>query len=279
MGDTRMIPFVTLSEYANRAWITLSGCNFRCRGCFSIARDPVGTPMSPEAVTSLAETSARRTYGTDMLDETMVTGGEPTLAPEYLLRLVRSLRGISKRVSVQTNAFGLVPELTDGLIKAGMDELFVDIKAFDRNTHITYTGVPNDRVLVNVAYACLRTKMVAYTLLIPGLVESEEICKIAGFLAECRPVDLEYRIAPFRAELSPEGMSRTPDDSELASAVRAARGLYVRTIVSRSCLKEAGGGPSKNWVTVFPDGRMERRGLTDYRRRNRDRFGEGGGPR
>lgn len=279
MGDTRMIPFVTLSEYANRAWITLSGCNLRCRGCFSIARDPVGVPMTPDDVTSLVEASARRTYGTDMLDETMVTGGEPTLDPEYLLRLVRSLRGISKRVSVQTNAFGLFPDLTEELIGAGMDELVVDIKALDRGTHILYTGVPNDKILANVAYACPRTRMVVNTLLVPGLVERAEICGIARFLAESRPMDLEYRINPFRAELSPEEMSRTSDDSELESAAEAARLYYDRTISSRSCLKEAGGGPSKNWVTVFPDGSMERRGLMDYRRGNRDRFGEGCGPR
>jgi organic radical activating enzyme len=46
----RHVPFITLSELKPRVWITLSGCNFRCRGCFSFAREPIGEVMTAEQV-------------------------------------------------------------------------------------------------------------------------------------------------------------------------------------------------------------------------------------
>jgi pyruvate-formate lyase-activating enzyme len=56
-GRTRRIPFITLSELKPRAWITLSGCNFKCKGCFSIARETVGEPMTVEQVINLVKTA------------------------------------------------------------------------------------------------------------------------------------------------------------------------------------------------------------------------------
>lgn len=278
MARTRRIPFITLSEYAPRAWITISGCNFSCRGCFSVAKKEVGTPMTPGELTGLVSSSSERIYGTDALDEVIITGGEPALDADYLLELVRMLRPICGRVTVQTNASNLTPRTTDALVGSGMAGLVVDIKALDRDKHILYTGHSNESVLSNVAYASSRISMVVNTLLIPGLVEVPDICAIARFISECDPMDLEYRINPFRADLSPERLSRTPDDMEVERAAEAARHYYHRTVSSRSCLKEAQGGRSRSWLTVLPNGQMERRGLADYRRKNAEMFKDGIGP-
>lgn len=270
---TRKVPFITLSEYSPRAWITLSGCNFRCRGCFSMAKEELGTPLDPDGLVRLVAHAAARTRGAGSLDEVLITGGEPTLDAEFLLELVGGLRSVCRRVTVQTNAHMLTPQLLGDLVRSGLHGLVVDTKALDREKHVHYTGFPNELVLSNVAHACTQVSMVVNTLLIPGLVETSGICAIARFLSECRPVDLEYRIAPFRADLSPEPFSRTPDDAEVERAADDARRHYPRTFNSRSCLKEARGGPSRTWLTVFPDGRIERRGLDDYRRKNMEIFG------
>ena len=46
--ECRHVPFVTLSEVKPRVWLTLAGCNFKCRGCFSVAREVVGVCLSVE---------------------------------------------------------------------------------------------------------------------------------------------------------------------------------------------------------------------------------------
>jgi len=51
----RYVPFITLSELKPRVWVTLSDCNFKCRGCFSIAREPVGEPMTVEQLLTLVK--------------------------------------------------------------------------------------------------------------------------------------------------------------------------------------------------------------------------------
>jgi pyruvate-formate lyase-activating enzyme len=271
MSDTRRIPFITLSEYAPRVWVTMAGCNFRCRGCFSIAREEVGEPLTVQELLSLISSSARARYG-ERLEEVLLTGGEPTLDQEYLLRLVRGLKELSDQVTVQSNAHLLSPAYLDRLLEAGTDRLLVDLKAMDRERHVWYTGHTNHEVLENIAYASSRVPMVVNTLLIPGIVDMDEILRMVEFLRDLDPIELEFRINPFRAELSPESMSCTPTDEELERAADAARNVYGNTVSSRSCLRESGGGPSKTWLTVFPDGRMERGGVDDYRSRNRRMF-------
>jgi len=273
MDGTRRIPFITLSEYAPRAWITISGCNFHCRGCFSIAKREVGWDMTVEELVFLVALSAGKRYEGRRLEEVLITGGEPALDGGYLVDLVRSLKVVAKKVSVQTNASLLTHALLDALLGAGLDELLVDVKAMDDEKHRWYTGASNIPVLDHITHACPRVRMVVNTLLIPGLVDEDEVAAIARFLADCHPLDLEYRISPFRTELSPFPMSRTPSEEELESAAHAARTYYANTVSSRSCLKEAKGGSSKKWITVFPDGRTERRGLDDYRAKNAELYG------
>jgi pyruvate formate lyase activating enzyme len=227
--------------------------------------------MTVPELLALISSSAQRQYG-ERLQEVLLTGGEPTLDRDYLLRLVRGLKGISDQVTVQSNAHLLSPAFLEQLLEAGMDRLLVDLKVMDRQRHVWYTGRSNREVLRNIAYASSRVEMVVNVLLIPGIVDHEEIVRMAEFLRELRPMDLELRINPFRAELSPERMSRTPTDAELESEARAVREIYKNTVSSRSCLRESEGGPSKTWITVFPDGRVERRGLDDYRSKNRQMF-------
>jgi len=189
------------------------------------------------------------------------------LDQDYLFRLVGAMKRISEEVVVQSNAHLLSPRFLDELMEAGLDGLIVDLKAMDEKRHEWYTGRYNRDVLENIAYASTRIPMVVNTLLIPEVVEVEEIVKMAIFLKSCNPRDLELRINPFRAELSPERLSRTPSDRELENAAEKCRAYYERTV--SSCLRENRGGPSKTWMTVFPDGRMERRGVNDYRSKNR----------
>ncbi|NLX46993.1 MAG: radical SAM protein [Euryarchaeota archaeon] len=271
MAETRRIPFITLSEYAPRIWITMSGCNLRCRGCFSIAREEVGDPMTVQQLVDLVDVSAREHFGRG-LQEVVITGGEPALDRDYLVRLMWALRRTSREVVLQSNATLLVPRLLDDLLATGMDRLVVDLKALDDERHSWYTGLSNRVLLDNLAYAAPRVPMVVNTLLIPGFVDGDEIVRMARLIRSFDPLDLEFRINPFRADLSPVQMSRTPSDQELEDLAERCRGEYPRTVSSRSCLRESRGGPRKTWITVYPDGSTARRGLQDYRRKNLEMF-------
>jgi len=271
MTETRFIPFITLSEYAPRIWITMSGCNLRCRGCFSLAKEEVGEPITVDQLVTLVGSSARELYGRG-LQEVVLTGGEPALDREYLLRLLIALRRISREVVLQSNASLLTPPFLEELLAAGLDRLIVDLKALDDERHVWYTGRSNRDVLKNISYAAPRAPMVVNTLLMPGLVDGEEMVNMARLLRSLEPLDLELRINPFRADLSPEKVSRTPSDGELEELAERCRREYPRTVSSRSCLRESAGGPSRTWLTVYPDGRMERRGLQDYRSQNEKMF-------
>ena len=119
--------------------------------------------------------------------------------------------------------------------------------------------------------------MVVGTLLMPGLVGEEEIVRVARFLADCRPMDLEYRICPFESRLSPEPVCRDPSQEELGQARAAAARALSGTVGSRSCLRDSDERPHATWVTVFPDGTMRRRGGDGYRAENETRYRGGRG--
>ena len=101
----RYVPFITLSELKPRVWITLSDCNFRCRGCFSFAREPIGEPMTVEQLINLVKKSSSTYYGDTPLEEAVITGGEPTLNRGYLVELVSQLKGFIGDVVLDTNGY------------------------------------------------------------------------------------------------------------------------------------------------------------------------------
>jgi pyruvate formate lyase activating enzyme len=272
MEPTRYVAYATLAEGMPRAWLTLPGCNFDCRGCFSIARTAFGKRMTPDQVVDLLARGSGERYATGVLEEVVITGGEPTLDPEFLVALVSKLGSLTARTVLQTNAFLLDEDLLAGLIEAGLDEIICDLKAWDEELHRWYTGRSNRNVMRNIRRACGRVRTTVNTLLIPDIVGLDEIERMASFLSECdgRP---EYRINPFRSDLSPVPLSRDPTEEEMLDASQRARKHLQEAVRSRSCLREREGNGSTHWFTLFPDGRMERRGMEDYRDRNRSLYG------
>lgn len=120
----RYVPFITLSltEPKPRIWITLSGCNFKRKGCFSIARDTVGEPMTVDGLINWVEKSNRAYNGTTLLEEAVITGGEPTLNRDFLMDLVLNLkiRIEVKHITLSTNGYLLDREYVMELKEAGI---------------------------------------------------------------------------------------------------------------------------------------------------------------
>ena len=266
----RTVPFITLSELRPRIWITLSGCNFRCKGCFSIARDPVGELMSVEQLISLVKRSSREYYGDTPLEEAVITGGEPTLDRQYLVDLVSQLKDFIGWIVLDTNGYLLDDAYLHELIEAGLTEVMFDLKAWDEKLHEWYTGYSNKRILENIRNAYGKVKLVVNTIYIPGIVDEREIEKIAQFLSEIEyKEEIDYRINRFRAELSHEKIARNPYPEEIERAYSIVATYMKNSVIGKSCVRERKIEEKRGWITVFPDGTLKRRTLDDYRAENK----------
>ncbi len=266
----RYIPFITLSELKPRVWITLSGCNFKCRGCFSIAREPVGEPMTVKQLITLVKTAANEYYGDTQLEEAVITGGESTLNRQYLVDLVSHLKEFVGGIVLDTNGYFLDDAYLEELIEAGLTEVVFDLKAWDEKLHVWYTGYSNKRILANIRNAYGKVKLVVNTVYIPGIVDDTEIENIARFLAEIDiNGEIDYRINRFRAELSPEQIARNPYPEEIARAYSIVAKYMKSAVIGKSCVREREIEVKRGWMTVFPDGTMKRRTLDDYREENK----------
>ena len=266
----RTVPFITLSELRPRIWITLSGCNFRCKGCFSIARDPVGELMSVEQLINLVKRSSREYYGDTPLEEVVITGGEPTLDRQYLVDLISRLKEFVGWIVLDTNGYFLDDAYLHELIEAGLTEVMFDLKAWDEKLHEWYTEYSNKRILENIRNAYGKVKLVVNTVYIPGIVDEGEIEKIARFLSEIEDKEeIDYRINRFRAELSHEKIARNPYPEEIERAYSIVAKYMKSSVIGKSCVRERKIEEKRGWITVFPDGTLKRRTLDDYRAENK----------
>ncbi len=271
--EYRYIPFITLSELKPRVWITLSDCNFKCRGCFSIAREPVGEPMTVGQLITLVKNAAIEYYGDTQLEEAVLTGGESTLNRHYLVDLVSHLKEFVGWIVLDTNGYFLDDAYLEELIEAGLTEVVFDLKAWDEKLHEWYTGYTNKRILANIRNAYGKVKLVVNTVYIPGIVDDSEIENIAQFLAEIDTNgEIDYRINRFRAELSPEQIARNPYPEEIARAYSIVAKYMKSAVIGKSCVREREIEVKRGWMTVFPDGTMKRRTLDDYREENKREY-------
>ena len=283
--DVRGVLYFTLSEIAPRAWITLTKCNFMCRGCFSQARDAKGKMMHPEEILEKLNAACIRYYGF-IPEEVLITGGEPTITKEYLLSLMDGLKKIgAKNIVLCTNGYeiGLDGVYGKDLARSGLTEVHLDIKAYDKALHHWYTGKSNIPVLKAVKNLIdAKIDLTVQTVYIPQIVEAAEIKKIASFLAGINP-EIKYRIDPFEPGFSYEKVARSPTQEEMETAYEAASEYLPNTILSMSCRREFTKEPRKSrWITVYPDLTVKRRDIKEYedeRRkegaRNVLRFGNG----
>jgi len=268
--EHRNIPFITLSELKPRVWITLSDCNFRCRGCFSLAREPIGKPMTVEQLINLVKKSSCDYYGDTPLEEAVITGGEPTLNKHYLVDLVSQLKEFIGGVVLDTNGYFLDDTYLDELIEVGLTEVMFDLKAWNEKLHEWYTGYSNKRILANIRNAYGKVKLVVNTVYIPGIVDESEIESIAKFLSKIdKKGEIDYRINRFNINLSHEKISRNPYPEEIERAYSIVANYLKNSVIGKSCVRERKIGVKRGWITVFPDGTLKRRTLADYRAENK----------
>lgn len=132
--------------------------------------------------------------------------------PEF----TRLLKSKDRKVILTTNGYYL-KNIVDDLF---VDEIHVDLKAFDDEKHKYLTGKSNKNVLKCIEYlAKKKLNFEVDAVLIPNIVDFDEIEKIAKFLSKW---DVRYRIigyTPFNNNLN----ARKPTKEELLKAKEIAK--------------------------------------------------------
>lgn len=212
---------ITYAPQFKRAHPYHHGCNFRCKGCsYEVLPKP---PYRGEPFLSVDKVK-EVLRGLD-IERVHFMGGEPTTNPDLpeLARFAHEKLGAYTRIGHSNGS--IMPTKY-------IDETSVSIKAYTDSLHIDYTGVSNTDVLKNFVEAHkVGIKLEASSVFIPGFIDSDEIEKIAKFIAD---VDrgIPYRIIGFVPP--PHSPWRKPTHQEVEKAAQIAKGHLSN--VTFSCL-------------------------------------------
>ena len=208
------------------------GCG-RCRGrendltfvCYHGARTVAGATVTVDAL--LEELLADRPFYETSGGGVTLSGGECMLQIEFLEAVLRKLKENGVHTAVDTA--GHVPYESFLRILPYTDLFLYDVKCMDSARHAEYTGVPNERILSNLAR--LLGSGVTTWVRVPVIPEVndtvEEMERIRRFLdASGRPERIEllpYHTVgegKYEALMRERPSFRTPTDAEMA-ALRA----------------------------------------------------------
>jgi uncharacterized Fe-S cluster-containing radical SAM superfamily enzyme len=102
--------------------------------------------------------------------------GEPLIYGD-MVELVRGLKNIekTKKVSFNTNGLLLNKELTDDLIKAGLDQINISLNALDEKTASKLAGAHYnmEKILDLMNYINKKIKLIISPVIVPGINDSE----------------------------------------------------------------------------------------------------------
>jgi pyruvate formate lyase activating enzyme len=206
--------------------------------CFSGALAVAGKEMSASQV--LEEVFQDSDYYIDSGGGLTLSGGEPLLQEEFCREILSGCREKGISAAVETNLaydFNKLEKLFPFL-----DLVMADIKLFDPQKHMEYTGIENGLILENVEkLGATGFPRIIRTPVIPGVNNNvDEISRIAGFIARHTQGLLYYELLNF----NPLGNSkysaldenylfknaRPLDDADMKALVQAAAqsGIPVR---------------------------------------------------
>jgi pyruvate formate lyase activating enzyme len=121
------------------------GCGQCSKGCFSGARTLCGTEMSADEVMDIVMDDAAF-YGSE--GGLTVSGGEPSVQPEFTCALLSAARTRGISAAVETNMCADAKTISG--IMNNADILMADLKIYDNILHKTYTGAGNEKIINNL---------------------------------------------------------------------------------------------------------------------------------
>jgi len=157
-----------------RLIIFLQGCNFKCLYCHNPDTQSLKNNKAIEMPTDeiLEKLEKQKPYFKDKGGLT-VSGGEPTLQAEELLKVFKRVKAKGFHIALDTNG-GVYNETINKLYDL-TDLIMLDVKHIDPEWHKKITGVANENVLKNAAYREKSKKpMWLRYVLVPGWSDQKE---------------------------------------------------------------------------------------------------------
>jgi len=232
---TRIYHLVHFS-YDDSVYAYFKGCNFECKGCI-VKVSPWDIHLPPEIRIKLPSIENCRTLSLSDLENLMkssnlnikravLTGGDPTI-DRALPNIVKLFTNLGMETVLFTNGDLLHESLVRMLEEAGLDEVYVSIKAYTDSVHEAYTGHSNKRSLENFKLLeKSKIKLRAGTILIPKLIEEDEIERLAKFISSVDP-NIPLRIAGYVQV--PGTPWRSPTKGEMIEVAQTAR-KYLKNV-------------------------------------------------
>nr|CBH36740.1 conserved hypothetical protein, radical SAM superfamily [uncultured archaeon] len=209
------ISYLSLSE--KRCTIQFYGCNFKCKACFAANKTNRYTEVTPERlITEIKQFDP---------GEVMLAGGEPTL---YRKELIEFIKLYDTKTILTTNGSLLDGAFIREMENTCLKEIHIDLKAYSTKLHGWYTGCTNQMVFDAIAQLNRSDlDFEVMTVFIPGIIDKDEIEKIAEFLAGIG-AEIKYKIIRY----VPIGnISRRPTEAEINGAVTIAK-KYLGNVTS-----------------------------------------------
>ena len=123
-------------------------------------------------------------------DRIFFSGGEPTIHLPYIEKIVEEARKIDPETKVNFDTNGFLTMNSLKRVLKFTTSITFDIKAYNDDVHRALTGAPSEPVLRNAEYIAkhARDKLWEYRILVvPGIVDVEEIQAICEFIASMDP--------------------------------------------------------------------------------------------
>ena len=206
---------VTLREPRDRAtsWHAHDSCRC-CGACITSAKRSSTCPglLSPGDIVLSPQGfgPARNIVG--------FTGGDICCKPDYYAECARLIKEKTELwVLIETNGYGLTPENLNLLKEAGVDSFWLDIKAFDDETHTWLTGCSNRGILALPEEMLKRGFVLeVLSLYIPNVVETPQLREIGRLLSRLEQ-NIPFTILAFFPENQMQDF-RHPTTQEMVEA-------------------------------------------------------------
>ena len=213
---------ITYSPSIKTACLYFYGCNFRCSFCIrKKSMHDIHLENEPKGkLRMLGMGEVLRIIDGLGAERAIMMGYEPTVDPE-LPDLAERLSDSGVQVSLLTNGY----ELSGRLLKS-VEKACLSIKAYSQGLHRRVTGKGNRRVLENFRKVHdLGIPLSAESIYIPGLIDLDEIMRIARFISSIDP-EIPYHIDAY---IPVDDRWRAPTAKEITNAALEAE-KYLKNV-------------------------------------------------
>jgi len=218
---------VTLFETRGRAtsWHAQESC--RCCGACVIQGRP--SDRCPKKLASEQILLSPQGFG-PARNIIAFTGGDLTCCPEFYAQCAALIKAHTRLWTlIETNGYGLTVENLDLFKNNGVDAFWLDIKAWDSQTHKWLTGCTNRHILELPSRILQRGFVLeVLSLYIPKVVESDQLENIAHHLAAVNTL-IPFTILAFFPEHRMNNY-RSPTVSEMIIAYEKVKAAGLQNV-------------------------------------------------